>query len=137
MLENKPDPITNPIVSYPYRKLFQTSFYRMHKYWGRKPPNVVAKYIENYCPEGGVVLDPFLGSGTTAFEAIRTGRKVIGIDINPLAIFITKTTLSPVRLASLENAFYKVVSDVSETTKSLFRTKCTKWKTYNFTDNSI
>ena len=33
-------------------------------------------------PEQGTVLDPFLGSGTTAWVATRLGRKAIGIDLN-------------------------------------------------------
>lgn len=35
------------------------------------------------CKPGGTVLDPFSGSGTTGLAAQRTGRKYIGIDINP------------------------------------------------------
>lgn len=34
-------------------------------------------------PHGGIVLDPFIGSGTTAQVAEKLGRKWIGIDINP------------------------------------------------------
>ena len=36
------------------------------------------------CPVGGVVLDPFLGSGTTGAVAKRLGRQYIGIDLNPV-----------------------------------------------------
>jgi len=35
------------------------------------------------CPPGGVVLDPFMGSGTTAIAAERHGRRWVGIEINP------------------------------------------------------
>ncbi|MFB3896404.1 MAG: DNA methyltransferase, partial [bacterium] len=35
----------------------------MHKYWARKPHNVVSRYIEYYTNEGDTVLDPFMGSG--------------------------------------------------------------------------
>jgi len=33
--------------------------------------------------EGGIILDPFIGSGTTAIVALRNTRKYIGCDINP------------------------------------------------------
>jgi len=34
-------------------------------------------------PEGATVLDPYMGSGTTGIACIRTGRKFIGIEIDP------------------------------------------------------
>lgn len=42
----------------------------------------MARFIRLSSPEGGVVLDPFLGSGTTAIAAQRLGRKYIGIEKN-------------------------------------------------------
>ena len=35
------------------------------------------------CPEGGIVLDPFMGSGTTGMVAVQMGRHFIGIELNP------------------------------------------------------
>lgn len=35
------------------------------------------------CPEGGTVLDPFCGAATTGLACLRTGRRFIGIEINP------------------------------------------------------
>ena len=35
------------------------------------------------CPEEGIVLDPFIGTGTTAVAAIQLGRKYCGIELNP------------------------------------------------------
>lgn len=47
------------------------------------PEKLVELCILAGCPENGVVLDPFVGSGTTAVVAQRLGRKYLGIDINP------------------------------------------------------
>lgn len=46
------------------------------------PTKLVEPCILAGCPKGGTVIDPFLGSGTTALVARRTGRKAIGIELN-------------------------------------------------------
>ena len=46
------------------------------------PPDLIIPCILAGCPEGGIVLDPFFGSGTTGVVAKRLLRNVIGIDLN-------------------------------------------------------
>lgn len=46
------------------------------------PEKLVETCILAGCPEGGIVLDPFIGSGTTAVVALRHQRKYVGIDSN-------------------------------------------------------
>ena len=46
-------------------------------------PEIPRRCILASCPQNGTVLDPFIGSGTTAFVAKELGRKAIGIDLNP------------------------------------------------------
>lgn len=46
------------------------------------PQELVETCIKAGSPEGGVVLDPFMGSGTTAFVARRLGRRSIGVELN-------------------------------------------------------
>ena len=59
--------------------------YKAMKYWGKKPHNIWQEFIECYCPENGVVLDPFVGSGVAAFESVVKNRKAIAFDINPMS----------------------------------------------------
>lgn len=47
------------------------------------PEAIVERPILAGCPSNGVVLDPFLGSGTTALVAQRLGRRFIGFEIKP------------------------------------------------------
>jgi len=48
----------------------------------QKPEKLIAKLILASCPKNGIVLDPFLGSGTTSVVAKKLGRKFIGIELN-------------------------------------------------------
>ena len=47
------------------------------------PPKLVETCLLAGCPEGGIVLDPFMGSGTTGVVASQMGRHFIGIELNP------------------------------------------------------
>lgn len=47
------------------------------------PPKLIETPIKAGCPRGGIVLDPFVGSGTTAVVAQKLSRKFIGIELNP------------------------------------------------------
>jgi len=46
------------------------------------PDQIPLDIIQCFCPENGIVLDPFLGSGSTAVGALKLGRNFIGFDIS-------------------------------------------------------
>lgn len=46
-------------------------------------PKTIPEFCINAgCPKDGIVLDPFMGSGTTAIVAKKLGRKFIGFELN-------------------------------------------------------
>src|SRR3990172_12555794 len=104
------------------------SMYLMHKYWARKPHNVVSEYIKHYSKEGDMVLDPFSGSGVTAIEAIKLGRKTVAIDLDPMATFITRETAVPIDLKIFEQTFREIEKKVKEKIYELYKTTCAKCK---------
>jgi len=57
------------------------------------PQKLVLTPIQSGCPENGIVLDPFFGSGTTGIYARKANRKYIGIEINPEYIKIANDRL--------------------------------------------
>jgi hypothetical protein len=59
----------------------------------QKPVALLDRIIRSSCPEGGIVLDPFCGCGTTIAAAQALGRPWIGIDITHLAITLIKQRL--------------------------------------------
>jgi DNA modification methylase len=52
------------------------------------PPDLIRPCILAGCPEGGTVLDPFFGAGTTGLVAHELGRNCIGIELNPDYVLI-------------------------------------------------
>ena len=54
------------------------------------PEKLIEPMILSGCPQGGVCLDPFMGSGTTAVVAKRLGRHYLGIELNPEYIKIAE-----------------------------------------------
>lgn len=53
---------------------------------GQFSPQLVEVLIRNYAPPAGLILDPFVGSGTVLYEAARLGFPAFGTEINPAAI---------------------------------------------------
>ena len=82
-----------------------TAQYQMHKYFARRPYNVFSNLIQHYTKEGDIVLDCFCGGGVTVFESLALDRKVIGVDINPLATFITEMQIQQVNTQQLREFF--------------------------------
>ncbi len=114
----------------PERNSFKP-IYQMHKWFARRascvfraillgalkpaykedgtPVDLMAEFYKDHSKDpdtiGKVVLDPFMGGGTTVVEALRLGCKVVGIDLNPVAWFIVKTEVEPVEIDALKAAF--------------------------------
>ena len=61
------------------------------------PPDLVEPCILAGCPEGGIVLDPFAGSGTTLYVANKLGRLAIGIELNPQYITLAEQRLNKLK----------------------------------------
>lgn len=66
-----------------------------------KPINIIKTLIENTSKPGDIVLDPFLGSGTTAAACIETGRTYIGFEKNPDYFRIAETRIEDTKKALL------------------------------------
>lgn len=72
------------------KRIVKDATHSFYRYPARFSPRFARAAIEAFTDPGEIVLDPFSGSGTTAVEALRSGRKCYGFDINELALLVSK-----------------------------------------------
>lgn len=90
-MEEKFELETNTVWSFPNRGKWAT---HDAKYRGNFSPHVAKNIILRYSKPNDLVLDQFVGGGTTLIECKLNNRNAIGIDINPKAVEITKDKLN-------------------------------------------
>jgi len=73
--------------------------HRHYKYPARFSPQFVRAAIETFSKRGSLVLDPYMGGGTTLVEAAALGRRSVGCDLNSLAVFVTRVKIRPLSSA--------------------------------------
>lgn len=82
----------------------------LFRYAGKLPPPLVAWLLNSYSEAGDTVLDPMCGGGTTAIEAITSGRRALSFDINPVSLTVAEALTHPADVAALHD-FGKRVLD--------------------------
>jgi adenine-specific DNA methylase len=123
-----------------YRKNVYRPAYYIHKWWARRTGATFrAILLGTLLPEGhspldffhqandfqeAVILDPFMGGGTTVGEALRLGARAIGVDINPVSWFLVKKIVEPVSLRTLDQAFRSLEQSVGQEILRLYETTC-------------
>lgn len=80
------------------------STHLMHSYPAKLIVNIPIFFLNcpSLSPPGGMVFDPFCGTGTTLVEAVLTGRHAGGADANPLARQIAAAKLTPIAESEIE-----------------------------------
>lgn len=118
-----------------YRKEINRPIYHIHKWWAKRLGSVFRSIVSGALTEGKwksfyeyqnhsgkVVLDPFMGSGTTLGEAAKLGADVIGCDVNPVSTFIVTQALTNINLNALEIEYKAIERDVKDEVLSYYTT---------------
>lgn len=90
--------------------------HNFYRYPARFSPKLVRAAIDAFTEPGDLVLDPFVGGGTTLVEAMVSGRHAIGADISSLATFVSEvktTILSEAELARLSRWVERAADDIN------------------------
>ncbi|NJM11328.1 MAG: hypothetical protein HC889_05040 [Synechococcaceae cyanobacterium SM1_2_3] len=122
-----------------WRKEINRPLYHIHKWWATRLGSVFRaivlaalsprqystwrEFYKIHSLKEKVVLDPFMGSGTTLGEAIKLGAKVVGCDINPVSTFLVRQGLTRVSEAQLRIAFEKLKQEVAPEIRRYYQTR--------------
>jgi putative DNA methylase len=121
-----------------WRKELGRPLYHIHKWWATRlgsvfrainlaalaehPADTWASFYQKHDLSNKVVLDPFMGSGTTLGEALKLGCSVVGCDINPISTFLVRQALTPVSEARLRAAYAEVEGAVRDEIRRYYTT---------------
>ena len=97
--------------------------YLLHKYWARKPHNVLNILTKKILKKKGVVLDPFCGSGVFLREASKLGHSGYGYDINPVASILSDITCNPPDYFEFKKVIEPILEDFQKECLKFYKTK--------------
>jgi putative DNA methylase len=122
-----------------WRKEINRPLYHIHKWWATRlgsvfraitlaaliPPSkgMWDDFYKKHNLTGKVVLDPFMGSGTTLGESLKLGAKVVGCDINPVSTFLVRQALTPISETVLRRAFEKLEAEIAPEIRRYYQTR--------------
>ncbi len=101
------------------------SISRSHLYWGRKPTSGLLRVLGGLRP-GDIFLDPFCGGGTPSIAALHRGARVIASDLNPMAVFLSKTLIQSISVFALKEAFESIRDNVADSIVEKYSIPCPK-----------
>jgi len=101
-----------------------TPVYMMHKYWARRPWKVFRRLVEVFTRPGEIVLDPFAGGGVCLVEGLIKRRRVIAIDLNPLATFIMEHEAKLLDVPKFRRAVAVLRSRLGPFMAELYKVRC-------------
>jgi len=122
-----------------WRKEINRPLYHIHKWWATRLGSVFRGITLGALTKAGsdiwegfykthnlkdkVVLDPFMGSGTTLGEALKLGARAIGCDINPVSTFLVRQALTGVGEVELRRAFGVLETEVAPEIRRYYTTR--------------
>jgi hypothetical protein len=101
-VETATDPIQELIDAVNSQEPVNGFTHKYYRYPARFSPLFPRAAIRAFTEPGDVVLDPFMGSGTTLVEALTQGRRAVGSDVNSLATFLATVKTSTLSENDLE-----------------------------------
>lgn len=97
--------------------------HRLHPYKGKFIPQLVEFFLERNFEKDDLILDPFVGSGTTLVQANEMGMNAIGIDISPFNCLISRVKTYDYDINQLEKEIKDILKRLREFSNAYFDDK--------------
>jgi putative DNA methylase len=120
LVPKRPHPRLEPLAE----SKAHTPIYKQHRYFARRPHNQFRALIESATAEGEVILDCMAGGGTTLVEGLSCGRRVISVDINPIAALVQAAQVAECEPSDVEDVVRAIVADVPADYRAWYTTLC-------------
>ncbi|AAB99457.1 modification methylase, type II R/M system [Methanocaldococcus jannaschii DSM 2661] len=91
----------------------------IHPYKGKFIPQLVEYFLKRHFNVGDIIIDPFMGSGTTLVQCMEMGINSIGIDISPFNCLIAEVKLQKYDIQKLKKILLDMLNKTKEFSKNL------------------
>ncbi|WP_300366404.1 DNA methyltransferase [Brachyspira sp.] len=118
-------------------KTIKDTAYITHNYYtypAKFIPQLVSRLINTYTNEREIIVDPFMGSGTSIVESLVNKRYAYGVDINEIAYLISKVKSTPLNIELLKKEY--LILEEKLTNYSIMVDKDTLIKAKNIVPNN-
>lgn len=101
-----------------------------YRYPARFSPQFARSAIEAFTRPMDTVMDPFMGGGTAAVEALGLGRRFVGSDLNSLSVFVTRIKTTPLSTQDEEGVLGWIADLVDNGSVRSWDTEGSDWSAY-------
>lgn len=106
--------------------------HRLHPYLGKFIPQLVEVFLKKYFKSGQIILDPFLGSGTTLIEANLLGMPSIGIELSEFSYLVAKVKIEKYNIELLEKEVIDILNKTKEFSGKIQKNQSSLFEDWGF-----
>ena len=106
--------------------------HRLHPYLGKFIPQLVEVFLKKYFQPGQIILDPFVGSGTTLIEANLLNMPSIGVELSEFSYLIAKVKTQKYNVELVEKEILDILNKTKEFSRKIQKNQRSLFEDWDF-----
>jgi DNA modification methylase len=106
--------------------------HRLHPYLGKFIPQLVEIFLKKYFQPGQMILDPFVGSGTTLIEANLLNMPSVGVELSEFSYLIAKVKTQKYNVELVEKEILDILNKTKEFSRKIQKNQRSLFEEWNF-----